>query len=125
MAIQKAHPIPTHPWERVGTDLFEANGKHYLILVDYYSNFVEIDELRDTTNKQVINHCKCQFARHRIPNTLMSDNGPQFSSAKFCQFSITYQFKHITSSPQYPQSNGKAEGSSDHQESNQEVTNRQ
>ena len=104
-----SHPIPTRPWERVGTDLFEVNGKHYLILVDYYSNFVEIDELRDTTSKQVINRCKCQFARHGIPDTLMSDNGPQFSSAKFRQFSVTYQFIHITSSFHYPQSNRKAE----------------
>ena len=104
-----SHPIPTHPWERVGTDLFEVNGKHYLILVDCYSNFVEIDELRDTTSEQVINRCKCQFARHGIPDTLMSDNGPQFSSTKFRQFSVTYQFKHITSSSHYPQSNRKAE----------------
>jgi len=38
---------------------------------------LEIDELRDTTSKQVINHCMCQFARHGIPDTLISDYGPQ------------------------------------------------
>ena len=40
---------------------------------------------------------------------LISDNEPQFSSGKFHQFTASYQIKHNTSSPHYPQSNGKAE----------------
>ena len=103
------HSIPSRPWEKVGSDLFEFRGQHYLILVDYYSNFIEVDRLRQTTSEQVIETCKSQFSRHGIPNELISDNGPQFSSHKFHQFSIQYQFKHKTSSPYHPQSNGKAE----------------
>uniref|UniRef100_A0A1X7V5L8 Integrase catalytic domain-containing protein n=2 Tax=Amphimedon queenslandica TaxID=400682 RepID=A0A1X7V5L8_AMPQE len=103
------HYIPSRPWEKVGSDLFEFRGQHYLILVDYYSNFIEVDRLRQTTSEQVIEICKSQFARHGIPNEFISDNGPQFSSHKFHQFSSQYQFKHKTSSPYHPQSNGKAE----------------
>ncbi|KAL1268898.1 hypothetical protein QQF64_034261 [Cirrhinus molitorella] len=36
-------------------------------------------------------------------------NGPCFSSAEWQQFSQLYDFKHVTSSPEYAQSNGKAE----------------
>ena len=42
---------------------------------------------------------------------VMSDNGPQFSSQEFAEFATRYHFKHITSSPLYPTSNGQAERS--------------
>jgi len=35
--------IATRPWEIIGIDLFEIDGKNFLITVDYYSNFFEID----------------------------------------------------------------------------------
>ena len=103
------HSVPERPWEKVGIDLCEFEGQHYLIMVDYYSNFIEADRLKQTTSEHVIEICKSQFARHGIPNTLVSDNGPQFSSHQFDQFSIQYQFDHQPSSPHYPQSNGKVE----------------
>ena len=41
----------------------------------------------------------------------MSDNGPQFVSGEMKEFTESYNFKHITSSPHYPQSNGLVERS--------------
>ena len=34
------HSVPDRPWAKVGADLFELQGQHYLLLVDYYSNFL-------------------------------------------------------------------------------------
>ena len=39
----------------------------------------------------------------------LSDNDPQFSSAKFKSFCIAYKFRHVTSSLHYPEPNEKAE----------------
>ena len=52
---------------------------------------------------------RAQFSRHGVPSKVISDNGPQFSSSDFAYFAKTYEFVHVTSSPGYPQSNGKAE----------------
>ena len=49
------------------------------------------------------------FARHSIPEQLISDNGPQFSSTSFSKFAEDYGFTHILTSPQYPQANGEVE----------------
>ena len=38
-----------------------------------------------------------------------SDNGPQYASAEFTNFAKEWGFKHTTSSPCFPQSNGEAE----------------
>ena len=57
----------------------------------------------------VISHLKSIFARHGIPEVVVSDNGPQYSSAVFEEFSKEYEFDHVTSSPKYPQANGEAE----------------
>uniref|UniRef100_A0A1A8J489 Integrase catalytic domain-containing protein n=1 Tax=Nothobranchius kuhntae TaxID=321403 RepID=A0A1A8J489_NOTKU len=76
---------------------------------DYYSNFWEIDYLPDTKSSTVIRKLKAHFARQGIPNIVFSDNGPQYSSTEFANFSRKWEFQHHTSSPGYPQSNGKVE----------------
>ncbi|KAI4887128.1 hypothetical protein NFI96_019030, partial [Prochilodus magdalenae] len=104
-----SHEIPNRPWAKVGTDLFSFDNKDYLITVDYYSNFWEIDYLSDTKSTTVIRKLKAHFARQGIPDIVISDNGPQYTSQEFQRFSERWEFLHKTSSPGHPQSNGKAE----------------
>ena len=100
---------PNLPWEVLGSDLFEWNGAHYLLVVDYLSRFPEIAQLPETSSSTVISRLKSIFARHGIPKILRSDNGPQYSSTQFAAFAKEYGFAHITSSPNHPQSYGEAE----------------
>ena len=65
--------------------------------------------MKSTTSTAVIGALKAVFSRHGIPEILKSDNGPQYASGEFAKFASTYGFKHTTSSPHYPQSNGQAE----------------
>ncbi|XP_059061148.1 uncharacterized protein K02A2.6-like, partial [Achroia grisella] len=103
------HEIPNRPWAKVGMDLFEIKGCHYLLMVDYFSKFFEIVQLPVTTSEYVINCIKNIFSRQGIPNIVMSDCGPQFVSHIFKQFAQEWNFIHTTSSPRYPQSNGQIE----------------
>ena len=100
--------LPDLPFQKVATDLFEWN-KPYLLVVDYYSRFVEIAKLSGSTATEVITHTKSIFARHGIPEVVVSNNGPQYSSAEYTQSAREYGFSHVTSSPLYPQGNGEAE----------------
>ena len=67
--------------------------------MDYFSNFAEVDSLSKTTSRAVIKKLKAHFACHGIPDVVVSDNGPQFSSEEFHGFSRDWEFTHITSSP--------------------------
>ncbi len=103
-----SHTIPSRPWAKVGQDLFTLHNKSYLVTVDFYSDYFELDELEDTTATTVINATKRHFARHGIAD-MVTDNGPQYTSQEFQEFKNTWQFEHITSSPYHSQANGKSE----------------
>ena len=80
------HKIPDRPWQKVSLDLFEHEGENYLALSDYYSKFFEVTKLSSTTSTSTIKHLKPHFARHGIPEDVITDNGPQFSSGEFATF---------------------------------------
>ena len=114
-STQKVEPMlysatPDYPWQKVGCDLFKWKSKTYLLLIDYFSRFIEVSYLSDGSKAHdVVMHMQSIFARHGIPQFLILDNGPPFNSFVFAQFAKMYGFKHVTSSPYFPQGNGEAE----------------
>ena len=100
--------LPQYPWQKVGSNLFTLQGVQYLVVVDY-SRYLEVVKLPTTTSQSVIKALKSMFAHFGIPEIVVSDNGPQYSSQEFADFAKAYNFCHTTSSPHYPQSNGQAE----------------
>ena len=95
----RPHYIPVRLWQMVATDLFVWNNANYVLVVDYYSNYFEIAQPASTKSSTEIQHIKSIFARHGIPEIVIPDNGPQYSSEEFQQFSTTWGFVHKTSSP--------------------------
>ena len=107
-----SHPVPSNPWEFVSQDLFKWNGSWYVTMVDHFSDWIEVDKLgSDTTASNVIEKTKGHFARFGIPEKVLTDNGPQYTSAEFKNFAKTWGFQHVTRSPYHEQATGKAESS--------------
>nr|XP_055054468.1 uncharacterized protein LOC129439701 [Misgurnus anguillicaudatus] len=77
----------------------------YCGVLDWY---VEVAQLGPMRSADVVNHLKSIFARHGIPEILVTDNGPQFTGAHMTAIASEYEFEHVTSSPRYPQSNSEA-----------------
>ncbi len=105
----KPHKIPDRPWDKVGTDLFSKEGKDYIVVIDYYSKWIEVKQIPSKTSKSAIKALKSIFSRQGIPSEVMSDNGPCYNSSEFAVFCQEWDINHNTSSPGYPQSNGQAE----------------
>ncbi|KAL0190869.1 hypothetical protein M9458_013567 [Cirrhinus mrigala] len=76
--------------------------KTYLLIIDYFSRYIEVAELRVTSAEATVHAVKEAFAHHGYPETVVSDNGPQLFAEESC-------FTHVMSSPRYPQANGEAE----------------
>ena len=76
-----SHEVPQRPWEKLAVDLLTQDQKDFLVTVDYYSGFWELDRLRTTDSGAVTRKVKAHFARYGSPCQLVSDNGPQFVAA--------------------------------------------
>lgn len=68
------------PFEKVASDIFQFQGKNYLILQDYYSKWLEIVKIKDKTGTEIIKKLKTIFATHGISNILIYENQPYSSS---------------------------------------------
>ena len=101
--------IPVYPFQIVASDLFNWNNQDFVIVVDYYSKYWEMERLYDTKSLIIVKKMKKMFWRSGVPETLRSDNGPQYTAQLFKEFSKEWNFSHVTSSPKYPKSNGFVE----------------
>ena len=102
------HALPTRPWEKLGVDIMTLKAKDYLIVENYYTKYIDVQQLRDKTSSSVINAMKYTFATHGIPEEVISDNMP-FASREMQAFANEWGFTITTTSPGYPKSNGFAE----------------
>ena len=107
----KSTPLPSSPWEHLAADLLGPlpTGESLLVTVDYYSRYFEVDILHSTTSKVIISRLRTQFARHGIPHSLRTDNGPQFVSDEFRQFLSEMGIQHRRNTPLWPRANGEVE----------------
>ena len=103
-------PFSDRPWQIIGLDFFKLKTVDFLIVVDYYSRYIELGAInKNKTSSEVFRVPKSLFARHGIPEALRSDNGPPFDSADYLVFAREWGCKVFLSSPAFPRSNGEME----------------
>ena len=81
----------------------------YLVVVDNLTKYWDLEQLNDTDAESTILQMKKIFARQGVFEVVISDNGPQYASKEFKEFSESWNFHHYTSSPHHPKGNGTAE----------------
>jgi len=78
----------------------------WFILVDAYSKWPEVVQLSTTTATKTVSVLRTIFSKMGIPNQIVTDNGPQFTTFEFVLF---FQNNHTLTALYHPSSNGKAE----------------
>ena len=101
--------VPPHPWHTLGSDLFYFQRIDFLVVVDYFSKYLIVRKIPNSTSSAVIKELGLIFSEFGKPQVFRSDNGPCYSSQEFEFFMQNWLVEHRTSSPHYPQSNGLAE----------------
>lgn len=97
-------------WSRIHVDFAGPIKNYYLmVVVCSYSKWVEVFKTKDITSSFTISKLQELFCRNGLVDTLVSDNGRQFTSNEFKMFMTNNGINHILTSPGHPATNGQAE----------------
>ncbi|XP_055344840.1 uncharacterized protein K02A2.6-like [Paramacrobiotus metropolitanus] len=103
-------PVAENPWQRVHVDFAGPfHNEMFLVIVDSFSKWPEVIKMRRTQSGDVIAVLEHLCGRYGYPKQLVTDNGPQFTSAEFADYCKENGIAHLRTAPGHPQSNGQAE----------------
>ena len=102
---------PSVPWQDCSANLLGPlrTGESILLVVDYYSRFLEVAILKSTTSPKIIDAIISMFARFDVLFSLRTDNGPQFVSKEFKSFLQAHGVELHRTTPLWPQANSEVE----------------
>ena len=79
------------------------------LLVDSHSKWIDIHITNSSTTAVTIEKLQFTFSSLGLPEILVTDNGPSFSSSEFTDFVKVNGIQHVKTVPYHPASNGLAE----------------
>ena len=112
LPVTPLHPWswPQKPWSRVHIDYAGPfMGKMFLLVINAYSKWLDIHVTNATSLEATINLLRKSFASLGLPEVLVSDNAPNFTSQEFEVFTKKNSIKHVRTPPYHPASNGLVE----------------
>ncbi|XP_055622847.1 uncharacterized protein K02A2.6-like [Toxorhynchites rutilus septentrionalis] len=102
--------MPECAWQEIAVDFFSAKEyATFLVVVDYYSRFLKVIEMKGTTAAKTIEALESIFMEQTYPETIRSDNGPPFSSEEISNYCVRKNIRLIRTIPYWPQMNGLVE----------------
>lgn len=107
-------PLPDGPWKKRGLDIvgpFDTAVpacRYAITLTDYYSKWPEL-AFSHTATTEDVTHLISVFSHHGNPESIVTDNGPQFTSAAFDSFLHNRGISHSKTSVYYPAANRAVE----------------
>ena len=110
--VAQLHPWewPEQPWSCIHLDFAGPFMNHmFLVLVDAYSKWLDVQVMQSITTAKTIDKLNKIFSTHGLPQKIVTDNGPSFTSDEFKRYMQANGIKHITSAPYHPAANGLAE----------------
>jgi len=107
----KSTPLPSSPWQDLPIVLLGPlpSGESVLVIPDYFSRYYEVEIMRSKTSEKVIECSEKIFTTHGLPQSLRSDNGPQFRSVVFERYLEDNGIDHRKTTPLRPQANNEVE----------------
>lgn len=107
----KMRELPTSPWKELAIDFTSASSynKELLVIIDYYSRFVDIKIQSGTTAEETIRSLQQIFPLLGYPDSITCDNGPPFNSKEFNSFCYHHAIRIHHTPPLFAQANGLVE----------------
>ena len=91
----KMSEIPKKPWEVLAIDLkgpFPTR-EHLVVVIDDRSRYPVKAKLKETSSITIINALRKIFAIFGFPEAIMADNGKQFQSHGFRNYTLQYDIR--------------------------------
>ncbi|KAK9747114.1 Integrase zinc binding domain [Popillia japonica] len=102
------YELPKRPWQRLAADIFSYGDHSFLVVMDTYSNWLEVVKIQSKSTEEVIRKFMSIFSKFACPDTLICDNIPS-GSEKMKAFVREWNFNIVTRSANCPRSNGLEE----------------
>ena len=101
---------PNRPWSGVHLDFAGPFMRGmFLLAVDAHSKWLEACPMTTTTSLATIEKMRQLFATHGLPETIVTNNGPSFTSSEFREYMRENGVVLVNTAPYHPASNGPAE----------------
>jgi transposase InsO family protein len=82
---------------------------HMLVAVDKFSKWVEVRPITNLRAEQAVSFFTDVIHRFGVPNSIITDNGSQFTSRKFLEFCDKHHIRVDWTAVAHPQTNGQVE----------------